>query len=138
MESIRIYRKELSSLLKIIFSEVSQIASLCYKILQDGDTDSNTDRETSKLKGETHQLAVVLQYEDIIDQGFISFDAISDETERLDDLEIAVEKEEAEKLEKLICAVVDNTDSLIRSSLKNIENRLNRLSKILNYIELTH
>jgi len=123
MEKIRTYQNEVSLKVTSIFMEVNEIVSLCCN-----NSDIKSDNILSlKFKGEIHQLALVLQYEDIINQSFLSLDAISDEAERIHKTGVVFSLEDSEKLSKLIFAVTENTESLIIASLENMNSRLLKL-----------
>jgi hypothetical protein len=131
MINLGTYRKELSINLRSIFEDVQRVADICCEYSPGV---RHKDRETDlsvRFRGEVHQLAVVLQYEDIINQSFLSFDAISEEVKKITTGKIKMTFEEYEKLSGMIKAVVENTVSLITGSLENIDNRLGRLGDLV-------
>ena len=131
MINLGTYRKELSSDLCSIFENVRQIADICCEFSPDICTKDKDPGLSVRLRGEVHQLAVVLQYEDIINQSFISFDAISEEVKRISSGKTVMSFEEHEKLSCMIKAVVESTVSLITGSLENIDSRLGKLGDIV-------
>jgi hypothetical protein len=131
MINLGTYRKELSLDLCSIFEDVRQIADICCDFSHDICSKEREIDLSIRLRGEVHQLAVVLQYEDIISQSFLSFDAISEEIKKISDGKTVMSFEEHEKFSGVIKAVVENTVALITGSLENIDIRLGKLGDIV-------
>jgi hypothetical protein len=135
MEKFRIHQKNVAKSLKEIFSDVKDIASLCNSYIAGKKKLNKTCCETysaiTVFNGEVCQLAVVLQFEDIILQSFLSLDTLYNEIERINSEGITLSEDEYKNFLNLINDVAENTVARIVSSLENIDLRLSKLSSII-------
>lgn len=119
-------------MLSTIFCHAEKTCTECKSVLNSYEQSSAS---LNGLRESVAKLTVLLQFGDIIDQSFESFDVIFNEITRLEKIERKLSFSQAERFSKLIGAVSTNTFSLTGRTLYNLKENLIRSAELLGAME---